>query len=117
MRKIKPVNEEIGANIREVRNQACFTQEELSEKIGITPNHLSAIERGVSGASLENLKKICVICGVSADALLFGATAQGEQQDELTERLKRVDSQYRPQINQVLLAMLDALHLKENPEE
>ena len=54
MRQRKDVNIQIGANIQTLREYAGYTQDELSELIGITPNHLSAIERGVSGVSLEN---------------------------------------------------------------
>ena len=69
MREKKAVNILVGANIQAAREKAGYTQERLSEIVGITPNHLSAIERGVSGASLELLQKLCGLFGVSADYL------------------------------------------------
>ena len=73
MREKKAINVQIGTNIQLARERAGYTQERLSELVGLTPNHLSAIERGVSGASLEVLQKLCPLLGVSADHLLFGA--------------------------------------------
>ena len=54
----KPINVRVGGNIQQLREERHYTQEELSEKIGVTPNHLSDIERGVSGISLELLEKL-----------------------------------------------------------
>ena len=45
------INIEIGGNIQVAREQAGYTQDTLSEMLGMTPNHLSAIERGASGIS------------------------------------------------------------------
>ena len=40
--------------------------------LGKTPNHLSAVERGASGISLEALQRLCRLLGVSADRIIFG---------------------------------------------
>ena len=72
MRKKKEINIRVGKNIQSAREAAKYTQEELSELLEITPNHLSAIERGVSGATLETLEKLCKLFCVSSDRLLFG---------------------------------------------
>ena len=53
MREKKDINIEIGGNIQVAREQAGYTQDTLSEMLGMTPKHLSAIERGASGISLE----------------------------------------------------------------
>ena len=66
MRERKNINLEVGRNIQTAREQAGYTQDALSERMGITPNHLSAIERGVSGISLETLSRLCRLLGVSA---------------------------------------------------
>ena len=59
MREKKDINIEIGGNIQVAREQAGYTQDTLSEMLGMTPNHLSAIERGASGISLEALQRLC----------------------------------------------------------
>ena len=48
MREKKDINIEIGGNIQVAREQAGYTQDTLSEMLGMTPNHLSAIVRGAS---------------------------------------------------------------------
>ena len=53
----------------------CFvraTQFFDSEMLGKTPNHLSAVERGASGISLEALQRLCRLLGVGADRIIFG---------------------------------------------
>ena len=41
MREKKDINIEIGGNIQVAREQAGYTQDTLSEMLGMTPNHLS----------------------------------------------------------------------------
>lgn len=61
--------ERIGARVRTVRVEKGLTQAELAEAIHCTQNNVSKIERGVSGANLENLARIAEVCGVSLDYL------------------------------------------------
>ncbi len=112
MREIKDSNKEIGANIRAVRINARHTQEQLAEILEISPNHLSALERGISGATTAIIKKICTLYAISADVLLFGKLPDPST-DELTERLKHVRPELRPKINKVLLSLLEVLITKE----
>ena len=48
----------LGARIKEVRKSKGLSQEQLSEKIGIDPKHLSRIEVGKSYPSINTLQKI-----------------------------------------------------------
>lgn len=41
-------SEILGNNIKNIRKNADLTQEEFSEKLGVTPQFLSAVERGLS---------------------------------------------------------------------
>ena len=45
----------IGMHIREIRLQRKLTQEQLAEKVTLSPNYLGAIERGEKIPSLETL--------------------------------------------------------------
>lgn len=47
-----------GGNLKKYRKQCGFTQEELSEKIGISVNHLSLIENGATFVSAEVIEKL-----------------------------------------------------------
>lgn len=91
MRGKKPINVRVGANIQWLREERHLTQEGLSEKIGVTPNHLSAIERGVSGISLELLEKLCQVLSVTADHILFGRKAAEANGEEVVKLLQSID--------------------------
>ena len=110
MRPKKELNIQVGANIQAARTKANYTQEQLSELLGMTPNHLSAIERGVSGVSIENIQKLCVLLGISADRLLFGEPDADSFNVELAEQLSRVQPEHRPQVKKVLSALLEVLN-------
>ena len=65
LRERKNINLEVGRNIQTAREQAGYTQDALSERMGITPNHLSAIERGERKPTLETLYRIANALGVN----------------------------------------------------
>ena len=52
MKEKKPINLEIGQNVKQIRENAGLTQERLAELIGLGVKHLSAIECGAVGVSL-----------------------------------------------------------------
>lgn len=107
MRSKKDINIEIGANIQTARERAGYTQERLSEILNITPNHMSAIERGASGISLESLQKLCRILGVSADFIIFGAVELDSEGQHIARQLASIRPEYRAQINKMLSALLE----------
>ena len=109
MRPKKDINIRIGSNIQAVRERANYTQEQLSEMIGVTPNHLSAIERGASGASLETIEKLCQLFGVSTDYLFFGKQEKNEFADEISAQLSHINPEYFPQIKKIHTALLEIL--------
>ncbi|MCL2244309.1 MAG: helix-turn-helix domain-containing protein [Treponema sp.] len=68
MEKIKAV---FGANIKHYRKKLYLSQEQLSEKLGITPKHLSTIETGAAFVSAELLEKLTRELRVSASTLFY----------------------------------------------
>lgn len=92
----KPLNVEIGQNVKRVREQSGLTQESLGELIGLGEKHISSIERGAVGVSLPTLKRLCTLLAVPADAILFGtAEANGREERDaalqfLASRLARL---------------------------
>lgn len=107
MRPRKEINRRVGANIQRAREQARYTQEELSELLSITPNHLSAIERGVSGVTLETLERLCQLFGVSADTLLFGETERNGLSGELARLLAGLQPAQQRQVVKIVELALD----------
>ena len=62
-----------GANIKYYRKKQRLTQEQLAEKLGITPKHLSTIETGANFVSAELLEKITRQLLISASTLFYSA--------------------------------------------
>lgn len=75
MRAKKQINIEIGEQIKAAREQARLTQEQLAERIDVSVQFVSDLERGVVGISLTTLKKLCITLSVSSDQILFGSIA------------------------------------------
>lgn len=107
MRGKKELNIQIGARLQAARERVNYTQEQLSELIGVTPNHLSAIERGASGISLDALQKICAVLGISADFVLFGEEKKEDETLALAKQLLRVPTNQRTGVRKVLSALLE----------
>ena len=112
MREKKDINIEIGGNIQVAREQAGYTQDTLSEMLGMTPNHLSAIERGASGISLEALQRLCRLLGVSADRIIFGTDDPEAEALALARRISDIKPEYRQQVQELLSAILHMSYKK-----
>jgi len=117
VRPKKEINIRVGKNIQLARETASFTQEQLSELLDITPNHLSAIERGASGATLETLEKLCTLFNVSADTLLFGKRGYSSFTEEMATQLGRIKPEYRLQTKKLLSTLLEIMSIRETNDE
>ena len=62
----------IGERIAECRHKKVLTQENLANEIDVSVQYISNLERGVVGASIETLVKICHILDASSDYILLG---------------------------------------------
>jgi transcriptional regulator with XRE-family HTH domain len=62
----------IGKRIRKRRQILEMTQKELAEAIGVTPQHISAIEQDKRDPSLSSLAKLAEELGVTIDYLVTG---------------------------------------------
>ena len=64
------LNKEIGQKIRHIRKHKMLTLSTVSLMSGISVSHLSEIERGLVGASLETGYKIARALGVNVSEIL-----------------------------------------------
>lgn len=62
----------LGQNIQTIRKMKGWTQQELSDKIGINLQSLSKIERGVNYPTLDTLEKLTQALEVTPNELLSG---------------------------------------------
>lgn len=67
----------IGQNIQKIRVEKRLRQEEVAEKVGISPVYYSALERGVKCPSLYTFIAILNALEVSADKVLCDVVTAG----------------------------------------
>lgn len=84
----------IGGRIMRARKKAGFTQEELAEKIGVTPQAVSKWENGHNLPDLENLLRIAELTNVPYSALLEDSSRGGMEQFVIRDRLFQEDNMY-----------------------
>jgi transcriptional regulator with XRE-family HTH domain len=58
-----------GSRLRQLRLRAELTQSELSERVGVTPETISNIERGKYGPQFATVERLADALNVSAQAL------------------------------------------------
>ena len=97
----------IGKRIKEQSKKNKLTQEQLSEKLGISKNHLSAIERGVYRVQIETLVMIINCLGCTADDLFCDVIDKGYmiKSSRLSEKIEKLS----PEEQNRILAVVDTL--------
>lgn len=93
-------NKKIGQMLQRARESRNVLQSEMSESSGLTKNHLSAVERGVSKASVDLLLAYCERLKMTPDEIL------GFDKEQILPELKAVligmDYKKQEQILQLL---------------
>ena len=72
-----------GRRIKEMRKEAGYTQAELAEKLGITPDGMSSIERGKNGVSVDLFGVMAEVLGSSVDYLAYGVSTMVLTEQEI----------------------------------
>ena len=70
---------QIGKRIQARREELGMKQEELAECVNLSPNYISAIERGVKTPRLETFIKIANELEISADMLMKDVLIKGSE--------------------------------------
>lgn len=84
-------NRSVGRNIRAVRQQHGWSQEDVANKLGISIPALSKIETGITDVNLSRLEQIADIFELSLVQLLSFEEAQDEfQSSHLQEARQRL---------------------------
>ncbi len=68
----KQIQGAIGKRIREMRERLELSQDDLARSLGVTPQHISAIEQGKRLPSLSSLGKLAEELGATMDYLATG---------------------------------------------
>ena len=112
MREKKEINREVGRRVRQAREAAGLTQERFAELIGVSPQNVSCVERGLAGVSLTVLRRMCEILHVSSDFLLMGECA-GNNADAIAHRLEKLPPEQFRVVRDVINSVLELIALPE----
>ena len=79
------LRQQFGRNLRRLRLQQDWTQEQMAERLGTSVNFLSFMERGMKAPSFENLERIGEVLEVEV-AELFRFPAQRDTESQRVQR-------------------------------
>ena len=89
----------LGKRIAALRKEKGMTQEELAEKLGVSPQAVSKWENGQSCPDISLLPRLAAIFGVTTDLLLTG-------EQETTPPVQMLPPEKRKDINDMMLRIL-----------
>lgn len=110
------IRKSIGQSIARARQHADLTQEAVAERLGIGPEAISRLERGVGSVTAERLVVLAEMFGCRSDQLLLAASQRPEDQAgavwSMLEGLSADDRDF-------ILSHVDQLvaHLRRKAEE
>jgi len=107
MLDIKKINDlkskTLGNNIKSIRKKSNYTQEEFAEKLDITPQFLSSVERGINNISLTTAINICKITNCSP-SLLFKDIINAAS---ITDKYELLNSEYKDVVAKMIEYLLE----------
>lgn len=65
----KILRKNIGKKIKLARAKAEYTQEELAEKLSLSPRYISQLERGIAFGSASTIINVCKALNINSDFL------------------------------------------------
>lgn len=74
------IRKAIGWAIARARQDAGLTQEGVAERLGIGPEAVSRLERGIGSITAERLVVLAEMFGCRSDQLLLGASSRPDDQ-------------------------------------
>ena len=102
------IDKRIGKRLKQRREELGLTQEDLAEKLGLTPNYISTVERGASFPRCEKL--ILLLNGLEAstdavfcDVLTHSAPAKASI---LSEQITELPSEEQQRILNMVELMI-----------
>lgn len=102
----------IGIRIMQKRKEHRLSQEILAEKIGISKNHLSNIERGNNVPTLKFIFDICNILGETPDYYLLGAITSDT--NEIEQLIRNLPSSHQEMLCLLIRTYLDNINNIDN---
>ena len=93
-----------GATLKEQRRRRRWSQAELAERLDVSVDFVSLLERGLRLPSVGLLAAAASLFGIAVDAMLGGPTSD-EWAEDAMRMLRAVPSEHRPTVMAVLRAL------------
>lgn len=104
--------EPIGARIKTARRNKRYTQEYVAEKLNVSCQHISDIERGLNGISTPSLMRVCRILEVSSDYILFGTICDVSSSNPINDILNKMTPQQSMYAEEILRTFAKSCGIK-----
>jgi transcriptional regulator with XRE-family HTH domain len=107
------LNKQIGARCRQARVASGLTQEKLAEKLNVSTQYLSDMERGVVGLSLLTLTDLSNQLSVTTDFLLKNTSNRGSNQIQVGTRTILLSDKEYEILESIINSTLLAFHVND----
>lgn len=103
------VERSIGRRIQQYRKKKGLTQEQLAEKVGLSTNYISAVERGVNQLNLDKLIDVINILECSANEIFVDVLNNGYEikSSLLSEQISKLSKDEQERIFAVVQTLVD----------
>ena len=92
-----------------------MTQERLAERIDVTAQYLSGVERGTVGLSVPILMRLCSVLLVSCDFILCGDT-ECTDVTGITTRLSKLPPEHIQNIEEILNRYIEGIAISQQKQ-
>ena len=108
------IDKNFGKILRDFRKKHKLTQEELSEKLGISLKYISRIENGNNGVKTQTLIRYMNILGITPNTIYasFITNEEAAKNVEISEKIVKLSDEKKDFIN-AIIDLLENLKEKE----
>ena len=106
--KERDLRKNIGKKIKLARSKANYTQEELAEKLSLSPRYVSQLERGIAFGSATTIISVCKALNISSD-FLFEDLIQSTNSKTLNDLMSQTFVENYLKLNNYNRVVLEAL--------
>ena len=102
----------MGDRIKEIRKKNSLTQEQLAEKLDISVEYVSQIERGMKIPSMQIFIKLVEVLDVSADYLIRDTVSTHNMyvNKQIASKLERLTPKQRVAIEAIIDTYIDYIN-------
>lgn len=98
---------EIGSRVSARRRELRFTQEQLAERMEVSPQMISNLEKGKKAIRPENLLRLSEVLCISTDYILTGRRSEAETSDAFL-RFSQLNARHQRIIEELIDSLIES---------